>query len=293
MDVVMPTPGRYVVAVSGGVDSMVILDILSHDPGLELIVAHVDHGIRPDSNEDLELVKSIAKHKGMSFVYTQLNLSSETSEAKAREKRYEFLHETLKDTKSKAIITAHHQDDVIETAIINMLRGTGRKGLSSLSSHTGLIRPLLNVPKSEILKYAQLNNIIWNEDSTNQDLKYLRNYVRHKLVPKLSDSERNYFIKNINNIKKINSELDELLLHQLVDSDEINRPEFIQLPHKVAIELLATWLRKNGLNNFDSKTLERLAVAAKTSANGKTIPVMSGYNMMVQKESLALSIPER
>lgn len=293
MDVDMPKPGRYVVAVSGGVDSMVLLDILSHDPGLKLTVAHVDHGIRLDSTEDLELVKSIAKQKGMSFVYTQLNLSSETSEAKAREKRYEFLHETLKDTKSKAIITAHHQDDVIETAIINMLRGTGRKGLSSLLSHADLLRPLLNVPKSEILKYAQQNNIQWREDSTNQDLKYLRNYVRHKIVPKLSDSERNYFIKNINNIKKINSELDELLLHQLVDSDEINRPEFIQLPHKVAIEVLATWLRKNGLNNFDSKTLERLVVAAKTSANGKTIPVMSGYNMMVQKESLALSIPER
>lgn len=289
----MPKPGRYVVAVSGGVDSMVLLDILSHDPGLELIVAHVDHGIRSDSSDDWALVEKVSNTLGVPCVCYQAELNKDTSEAKAREMRYKFLYKTLENTKSKAIITAHHQDDVIETAIINMLRGTGRKGLSSLSSHAGLIRPLLNVPKSEILKYAQQNNIQWREDSTNQDLKYLRNYVRHKLVPKLSDSERSYFIKNINNIKKINSELDELLLHQLVDSDEIKRPEFIQLPHKVAIEVLATWLRKYGLNNFDSKTLERLVVAAKTSANGKTIPVMSGYNMKVQKESLALSMPER
>ena len=81
MDVVMPTPGRYVLAVSGGVDSMVLLDILSRDRSLELTVAHLDHGIRPDSGDDLELVQKVSSTLGVPCVCYQVNLGAETSEA--------------------------------------------------------------------------------------------------------------------------------------------------------------------------------------------------------------------
>ena len=88
----------------------------------------------------------------------------------------------MKDHDAAAIITAHHQDDVIETSIFNLLRGTGRKGLTSLRSSNGLIRPLLGVTKNQIQQYAVEHNLTWREDSTNAQLKYSRNKIRHKLA---------------------------------------------------------------------------------------------------------------
>lgn len=296
MDVVIPKSGRYVAAVSGGVDSMALLDILSRQGGLELIVAHLDHGIREDSAEDRKLVEETATKLGLDFVFEGVNLGSGASEAKAREVRYAFLRKVLKETNSQAIITAHHQDDLIETAIINMLRGTGRKGLTSLGSSGDMIRPLLNVSKADLIKYAKKHNLEWREDSTNTDKNYLRNYVRINLVPKLSSEDRQRMLDVINNMRNTNQELDTLLVKQLADQADdgsINRQWFNQLPHDVSREMMASWLRANDIRNFDSKTLERLVVAAKTGADGKTFPVISGYFMETNKHNLALAVPER
>src|SRR5437764_343012 len=134
MDVVLPKPGKYVVAVSGGVDSVALLDMLARSDDLKLVVAHFDHGIRKDSAKDRKFVEDLAKNYDLPFVYEEGHLGSGTSEAVARGARYDFLHRVKKSHGAQAIITAHHQDDVLETAIINLLRGTGRKGLTSLTS---------------------------------------------------------------------------------------------------------------------------------------------------------------
>src|SRR5690348_2939142 len=126
MNVLLPKPGNYVVAVSGGVDSVVLLDILSKQPGLKLTIAHFDHGIRNDSYKDRQFVEGLAKKYQLLFVYKEGSLGK-ASEAKAREARYEFLRKAQKDSGSQAIITAHHQDDLLETAILNMLRDSSRK----------------------------------------------------------------------------------------------------------------------------------------------------------------------
>src|SRR5690606_5271626 len=102
-------PGKYVVAVSGGVDSMVLLDLLRQKPKLELIVAHFDHGIRPDSAEDRKLVQRVAKHYDLPFVYAEGKLGPKASEALAREARYAFLRRVQAEQGAEAIITAHHQ----------------------------------------------------------------------------------------------------------------------------------------------------------------------------------------
>ncbi len=296
MDVVLPKAGRYVVAVSGGVDSMVLLDILSKQPKLELTVAHLDHGIRDDSSEDAELVKQVSNRLGLGFVGDKAKLGKQASEAQAREVRYKFLRKVTKDTSSEAIITAHHQDDVIETALLNMLRGTGRKGITSLASGPDIVRPLLSVPKADIVSYAQEHGLKWHEDSTNLDQNYMRNYVRHNYVAKLDQGSRNDLLEIINDMQKTNAELDTLLVKYIDNQpgkDSLDRSWFNHLPHNVAREVLATWLRSNKVRNFDSKTLERLVVAAKTGHAGKTFPVISGYNMVVNKDNLALSGPER
>src|SRR6185369_2891937 len=116
-------PGKYVVAVSGGVDSMVLLELLRQKPKLELIVAHFDHGIRPESGEDRKLVQRIAKHYELPFVYVEGHLGASASEALAREARYAFLRKVQAEQGAEAIITAHHQDDMLETAIMDLMRG--------------------------------------------------------------------------------------------------------------------------------------------------------------------------
>jgi tRNA(Ile)-lysidine synthase len=300
MDVVLPKPGSYVVAVSGGVDSMALLDLLRRqghgDRDWKLVVAHLDHGIRSDSGEDRELVQSAARQHGLPFVYHEEKLGTGANEAAARAARYGFLRKTLRASGGQAIITAHHQDDVLETAIINILRGSGRKGLTSLSSQSDLLRPLLQVPKRDLVAYAKDQGLEWREDSTNRDEAYLRNYVRHRLLSRFKDADRAKFLRLINGLAETNRELDTSLVNQLhvqPVAGTIDRQWFNHLPHAVAREMLAAWLRAHGTRSFDSKTLERLVVSAKVAAAGKTFPVRAGLNLKVHSGHLALDRPER
>ena len=144
LNIEIPT-GKYVVAVSGGVDSMVLLDILAKQEDLNLVIAHFDHGIRPDSAKDETLVAKVAKRHGLVFTSKKVALGSNASEALARDARYRFLKTVVKDNHAKALITAHHQNDQIETAVFNLLRGTGRKGLGSLQSTELVLRPLISI----------------------------------------------------------------------------------------------------------------------------------------------------
>jgi tRNA(Ile)-lysidine synthetase-like protein len=145
---------KFVVAVSGGVDSVVLLDMLatgklkitnhktqitnkfqkpSSKTNCQLVVAHVDHGIRGDSHLDAELVEGLAKKYGLKFELQKVELGEGASEAEARDVRYKKLRQVCKKHKASGIITAHHQDDQIETAIINLIRGTGWRGLAPMS----------------------------------------------------------------------------------------------------------------------------------------------------------------
>ena len=295
MDVVLPTPGTYVLGVSGGVDSRVLLDVLhkhAKDNGrYKFVVAHLDHGIRKDSIEDRRFVQALAKEYGLPFTYNTVDLGSGASEAHARQARYAFLDHARLASGAQAVITAHHQDDVLETAIINILRGSGRKGLTALSSRPELLRPLLGVPKAELMSYAKDQGLTWREDITNQDDSYLRNYVRHNMLPRFDDQARAQFLAIINKLQDLNTELDRQLLAQLEAQDTpgtINRLWFNSLPHNVAKETLATWLRTRQLRNFDTKTLERLVVSAKTARPGQQFSLPGDHSMKVGKEYLAL-----
>jgi len=296
MNVVLPKPGIYIVAVSGGVDSVALLDILRQQPYLKLIVAHLDHGIRLDSSEDRELVQDRAAGLGLPFVYNEANLGSSSSEAVARQARYKFLRQAQKDYKAQAIITAHHQDDVLETAIINLLRGSGRKGLTSLSSRPDIIRPLLNVTKQDLINYAKNQRLRWRDDPTNKDETYLRNYVRHQLLARFSDLDKVKLVTIVTSLTGVNQDIDRLLADQLnihLADGCLDRQWFNSLPHNVAREVMATWLRANDMRDFDSRALERLVVVAKTAQPGKQIEAIHGVKMIVKNDNLALARPER
>lgn len=302
MKVILPKSGIYVVAVSGGVDSIALLHLLhSHNqnspkPAWKLTVAHLDHGIREDSAEDRRLVQKVAQEYKLPFVYHKIDLGPLASEATARKARYEFLEKVRETSKADAIITAHHQDDVLETAIINLLRGSGRKGLTALSSRDGLERPLLHIPKQVLIAHAKARQLEWREDSTNKDTSYLRNHVRHNVMSKFDDEARERLWQIISDMRVTNHEIDTIISGQLksnIVSDRLDRHWFTNLPHAVAREVMAVWLRENGINNFDSKKLERLVVAAKVGYAGDQFDVMRGVILTVWIDNLALTALER
>lgn len=289
-------PGTYVVAVSGGVDSVVLLDVLTKMPELHLIVAHFDHGIREESGDDRRFVQALAAHYKLPFAYAEGHLGPTVSEAAAREARYAFLNQVMREHHAVAIITAHHEDDLLETAILNLLRGTGRKGLSSLKSSSHLLRPLLGESKQTIRAYATEHQLEWHEDRTNASTVYMRNYIRHKLLPRFDDDDRRQLRSLIDSTREANDEIDALLgdILQLQPSAEtLNRQAVIMLPHAVSKELLAAWLRAHDLRTFDKKSIERVTVAAKTYAPGKQIDIDASHVIYVEKHKLALALRER
>jgi tRNA(Ile)-lysidine synthetase-like protein len=295
MNIELPA-GWYVVAVSGGVDSVVLLDLLRRQSELRLTVAHFDHGMRPDSPADRLFVQELARQYDLPFVYDVAQLGPAASEAVARHARYQFLNQVRLASRATAIVTAHHQDDLLETAILNMMRGTGRKGLSSLRDRADIRRPLLAYSKQTIKDYAVAQGLDWHEDASNADQTYRRNYVRHSVLPRLTAEARQRLLNILSKQQAVNAQLDELLanyLHVQPIAKQLNRPAFNQLPHVVAKEVMASWLRANGLANFDKKTIERATISAKVGHSGSQTELKGKSRLLIGVNDLAIKQGER
>ncbi|KKP38311.1 MAG: tRNA(ile)-lysidine synthetase, tRNA(Ile)-lysidine synthase [Candidatus Peregrinibacteria bacterium GW2011_GWF2_33_10] len=219
-----------VVAVSGGVDSIVLLHLLmefNKSQSIQLIVAHVNHNLRAkNSDNDEKLVKEYAKHFKLKFESTKIkwpskrfwsgqnnNKNESNLEAKCREKRYEFLRQIKKRYKAKYIITGHHLNDNLETFLINFVRGASLNGLSSMQiNDNDILRPLLNSTKEEIFNYAKKHQLKWREDVSNQNVKFARNRLRLKVVTELKKINPNLeqtFSRNLQNLNEINNFLEQ------------------------------------------------------------------------------------
>lgn len=310
----------YVVAISGGVDSVVLLDMLvppqnlsgavgnqiaehqvfgaglSNRPEIELIIAHFNHGIREDSVEDEKLVARTANKYGLPLEIGRAKLGKSASEEQAREARYNFLRQIKKKHGAKAIITAHHQDDLIETAFINLLRGTGRRGLTAIAQSPDILRPLLDFSKKDILKYAKNHKLVWREDESNQDTRYLRNYIRLRVIPRLSAAQRRELLEHINKLNRLNPLLDQkiaIISQSLLKGDKINRQKFIALPPEVATESLVHILRQEEIRQYDKKTLERLCLAIKTAKPGTKHDVQRGISLEITRSFAHLNVGVR
>ena len=282
----------YILAISGGVDSMVLLHKLAavKPEWITYVVAHVNHGIRSDAARDEQFVRNAAAQYGYAFYSTRLNLGEGASEALAREKRYEFLFDVKKQFKAESIITAHHQDDVLETMIVHMLRGTTARGLIGYQ-RSGILRPFLNTPKQALLDYANKHHLTWHEDETNSDESYLRNYVRAQLMPKLN-AEREKFLNLRSQVLSLYGEIDTLTSRLLVSSmhkKQLMRSRFVILPYRVQKELIACWLRLFGIT-FDAVVLEQAVLACKVLRAGKKCVLTKNAHLLMQKNSIVLIV---
>ena len=200
-------------AVSGGKDSMTMLDLFNYfkyELKLNLVVCHFNHSLRDDADRDEEFVKSQCKKYGLKFyskkedVLLYSNENKLSTEEGARFLRYKFFDEVKRIENLEYIATAHNKNDLAETVIMRILRGTGINGLIGIQSERGdLIRPILNFSRDEIEKYIEENNIPFVEDKTNFEELYLRNKIRLNLFPILKNEYNPRILDAISRLSNI------------------------------------------------------------------------------------------
>lgn len=209
---------KFLVAVSGGVDSVVLCE-LCKQAGFNFLIAHCNFQLRGEESErDENFVRSLGKKYGVEVLAKKFDTENYAAEKKlsiqeaARELRYEWFLQ-LKNEKGFAFtLLAHHADDNIETLLMNFFRGTGLQGLTAMPEENlvekFILRPLLNVRKTEILEFAKQNNLQWVEDSSNASSKYTRNFFRNDLLPAIKkvfpQAEEN-LLSNIERLRKANA----------------------------------------------------------------------------------------
>lgn len=294
---------KVVLAVSGGVDSVVMLHAISENNKtfgmeLDLIVAHFDHGIREDSAADARFVEALSYKYGLKCVTSKAQLVKDTSEAVARSARWKFLKDIREEYDAICIMTAHHADDVIETQIINLLRGTGRRGLSVLRNTDSIVRPLIKNTKQEIYDYAVKHGLEFVEDSSNIDTKYLRNRVRHLYLPKIGNQliELKSYIQPVD---ENNNEIDRLVEqfsdeHIRTDKSELHiaRQFIAQLPVSVAKEMLRTAVELSGAvhakQKLSSAMIEKLLVFSNRNDSNKIIHLSKKLHARIDRQDLII-----
>lgn len=286
--------GKYVVAVSGGVDSVVLLDLLCavQMPGVELVVAHFDHGIRSDSRDDAAFVQNLAAGYALECYIDRAELGKGASEATARKARYEFLHRVQTKKGADAIVTAHHQDDVLETMLLNLIRGTKWRGLHSLRSTNAVQRPLLPYSKREILEYAKAHNLSWREDSTNIDPGILRNYLRHTYIPQMSAQQREALLGIRDRTETLTTEIDALVTDYLrvCPIGRLRRADFREFSDDVAGEMLVAWLRRGADGvEVSAAMVSRLLDAIRRGRNGSMVDIKNGYSLKLTRNEAVLT----
>ena len=257
---------RLFLAVSGGMDSMVLLQLFQQ-LNYQIAVLHCNFSLRNlESDGDEEFVKYYCEDKQISLFIQKFDTKQFAEDTKlsiqvaARKLRYDWFYEQLADKNFDYILTAHHLDDSLETFLINLTRGTGLEGLTGIPTQNDkIIRPLLPFSRVEIENYIQKNNMQWREDSSNASDKYFRKRVRHAIVPVLKELNPNLlssFQSTVENLQQSQSLVEDAskLVFRIVVQEEANQLKFnlielLKLPNYAAY--LYQWLKDFGFSAWE------------------------------------------
>ena len=265
---------KVIIACSGGPDSMCLLNLLirlKNNKNLELIVAHVNHKLRSVSDNEAKMVKEYAKKNNVTFELQELDYqNTKFSEDDAHRKRYKFFKSLIKKYKANYLVTAHHGDDLIETILMRIARGSNLNGYIGIKRVTQnedyiTLRPLLSTTKDEIIKYNESENIPYVIDESNDSLKYTRNRYRKNVLPFLKNEDKQIHLKYL----KFSEELEEydnfvnnyikekeyILNNQIVINKITNESEFIK---RKTIELIVKSIQLNDYFNISDKQMNEL-----------------------------------
>ena len=273
---------KLILAVSGGVDSMALLVMYAH---VDIIVVHVDHGTRKSSAEDANFVRQKCQELEVKFYETKLELGEGVSEELARKKRYEFL-KTIQEKEGGTLCTAHHLDDVLESIAINLIRGTGWRGLTPFYGDE-LVRPFIiaKMWKRDVLKFAGEQKIYFRQDPTNHETNYLRNRVRGKMA-ELDERARTDIINLFEKQNELRGKIEKLvteLAKQTVVGKNFHKKElFLTADEKVAIEVLREICLMHGYS-LTRKQLGDFLLAIKTYAPHKKFNLPKNHFVTILK----------
>lgn len=290
---------KYILAISGGIDSVTLLDKVavdgdfrdSHFPSSvwpdDFVVAHFDHGIRPESYRDANFVKKLASRYGVKAIIQSSQLGANCNEQLARQARYDFLRSLLDD--GDLIVTAHHRDDYVETAVMFISRGTGWRGLAVMSA-PDIMRPLATYSKVDLARYAIEHNLTWVEDETNFSSRYFRNRLRSTMAS-WSERDRLKLFRliqaQLSLASQIDVELNRVIKLIINQSNHITTERYflIMIDEMVAIEIL----KKITKGQLTSPQLKQLLYFIKTAKPGKRM-VWRGLMVKVSKRQVSFRL---
>ena len=249
---------EYVVAaISGGPDSMFLLEVLKKY-NFKIVVCHVHHNHRAESDSEALMVEEYCKKNNMIFEFMKIDKYTNDifTEVEAREKRYKFFDEVVKKYNSDILFTAHHGDDLIETVLMRLTRGSSLKGYAGfepISTREGykIARPLIFLTKQEIVDYLDKNCIKYAVDMSNSSDDYTRNRYRKNILPVLKNENKNVHLKFVDYNKKIL--LADAYLKKVSDqyiSDKIDINEFNKLDDIIKIYVVEGYLKNIYGNNI-------------------------------------------
>ncbi|MBR3898249.1 MAG: tRNA lysidine(34) synthetase TilS [Bacilli bacterium] len=296
-----------IIATSGGPDSMALINILKNINKYKLICAHVNHKLRKESNAEAKMVKNYCKENNIIFEYHEIDNYKGNTEAHAREKRYIFFESLIKKYKSKYLLTAHHGDDLIETMLMRISRGSNFEGYMGFSKITKrdsyyLYRPLIYVTKDEILNYCEKNKIDYATDITNKDDKYTRNRFRKYILPPLKKENPNIhksFLKLNATIKEydeyVNKQVSKIINEVYVEGNIIIS-KFIKEDNIIQKKILITILKeiyKTDINEIKEIHINNIIKILKDKKPNQSINLPKAYILNksydkahIQKEEL-------
>lgn len=244
---------EYIVAaISGGPDSMFLLEVLKkYQKKFKIVVAHVHHNHRLESDSEALMVEKYCKENNMQFEFMKIEKYTDDTftEVEARNLRYKFFDNVVKKYKSDILFTAHHGDDLIETVLMRLTRGSSLKGYAgfepiSMRDSYIIARPLIYLTKDEITDYLDQNNIKYAVDMSNKCNDYTRNRYRNKILPILKEENKNVHLKFIDYNKKIllaDSYLRNVSLKYITDKIDVN--EFNKLDDIIKMYVVEGYLK--------------------------------------------------
>lgn len=250
-----------VVALSGGIDSMVLFDIISK-LNTKVIIAHVNHNKRIESKEEYKYIEKMAKERNIPFEGYSITNTSDNFHHESRLQRYDFFRAIAQKYQSSKIAVAHHLDDQVETVLMRIVRGTSFSGYSGIKEirydrNVSIIRPLMDIKKECIIEYAKSNNIQYFEDASNSEDIYTRNRFRNKIIPLLKEENPNLDNKIIQLAEYIDSANDIIeektkeFLQSYSMYSNVSLNDFNELNKVVKIKVI-----QHMVNNTSNDTVE-------------------------------------
>ena len=286
-------PDEYIViGVSSGPDSMALLHMIMKNTKKKIVCAHINHNVRIDSNEEEKYLKEYCMNNNIIFEHTKITKYNENNfENEARKKRYKFYEKILKKYETHYLLLAHHGDDLIETVLMKITRGSnlegyaGIKTISKMNNYT-IIRPLLNYTKEDLIQYNKDNNIKYYIDESNNDTTYTRNRYRKNLLPILKKEDKNIhlkFLKYSNTLQEYYNYIEDITKDKIetiykkntIDIDLfIKEHPFIQ---KNILFYILSNIYKNKANIIKEKHIEEIIKIATSNKPNQEINWPNNY----------------